>query len=67
MNEPIESQCKFTPCFRFTWPGNDEKYACFLHGSKLKALADVMGFHLQLIPLEPEDMESKQCNQKVKS
>jgi len=51
--------------YRFTWPGNDESVICKAHVDKLKAVADAMGLHLQIIPLSEEDlMVGLTCNQK---
>jgi len=62
-----EKLCENPIYARFTWPGNDEKYACLLHSLKLNQLAQVMGFHLQIIPLKPNEIEDKHCNQYVKT
>lgn len=51
--------------YRFTWPGNDEQAICEEHKPKLEAVARMMGFHLQIIPLSQNDMEmGLVCNQK---
>lgn len=65
-------KCGNFPFFRYTWPGNDESLACLEHAEKLAALANVMGFHLQFIPLTADEvmkleMQGKhECSQNVK-
>jgi hypothetical protein len=44
--------CGKPATYRFTWPGNDEKYACQEHAALAEKLSGVLGFHLQLVPLE---------------
>ncbi len=61
-----EKLCKNPVYARFTWPGNDEKYACKLHAEKLALLAEVMGFHLQIIPLLAHEKKDQHCNQYVR-
>jgi hypothetical protein len=60
------SKCNMIPMFRYTWPGQDEKFACMAHSLQLSSVAEVMGFHLQMIPLKPEEMEKHSCTQNVK-
>ena len=50
-----QKECGDPPVYRFTWPGRDEEAICEAHEPKLRAVADALGLHLQLIPLEPED------------
>lgn len=45
--------CTEPPAFRFTWPGRDEQAVCAKHEPKMRDVAGALGFHLQLIPLEP--------------
>lgn len=59
-------QCEMIPMFRYTWPGNDETYSCYAHAMQLVNISQAMGFHLQLIPLLPLEMEGKKCAQMVK-
>ena len=35
--------------YRFTWPGQDEAGVCRDHKAKLEAVANAMGFHLQVM------------------
>ena len=46
--------CTQPAAFRFTWPGNDEKGICVIHVERAKMIAQAMGFHLQIIPIEKE-------------
>jgi hypothetical protein len=46
-----QSKCLEEASFRFTWPGQDEKFICWHCMPMLKSIADAMGFHLQIIPL----------------
>lgn len=56
-------QCEAAAAYRYTWPGRDESFICAEHSSKLRAVANAMGFPLQLIPLDSNAAE--QCAQKV--
>ena len=59
--------CDELPIFRYTWPGQNEQYACLEHAVKLAAIADAMGFHLQMIPLDSRfDDNDRKCDQKVR-
>lgn len=46
-----QEKCGCPARFRFTWPGRDEAGICELHAPKLKAVAEAIGMHLQLIPI----------------
>lgn len=46
--------CTEAAAVAFTWPGQDQGYACIEHATKLKQVSEAMGFHLQLIPLVVE-------------
>lgn len=54
--------CQFTPMFRYTWPGLDERFACIIHAQQLVGVADAMSFHLQTIPLSPDEMMTNICS-----
>jgi len=57
-------ECKNLATHRFTWPGNDEKLICDAHLPKLKSVASVMGFYLQVLPLSQEDLGLRlECEQ----
>ena len=47
-------KCQRPAGYRFTWPGKDESVACENHAQMLANVAGIMGFHLQMIPLEDE-------------
>ena len=49
-----QADCDKPAAYRYTWPGKDEKGTCEEHGLQLLALANAIGMHLQLIPLEEE-------------
>jgi len=57
--------CTQQPMYRFTWPGQDEKCICLIHAMKLIDIVRAMGFHLQIIPLSPEEMMNKSCSQET--
>lgn len=46
-----QRECEEPGAYRFTWPGRNEDTICEDHVGHLRALAEVMGFHLQVIPL----------------
>jgi len=51
--------------YRFAWPGNVESLICEEHVGKLRAVANAMGFYLQVIPLSEKDLKvGLTCNQK---
>ena len=52
-NQQGPPPCPEPAAFRFTWPGKDEQGICALHAPKLKDIANALGLHLQLIPIEP--------------
>lgn len=56
--------CTQTPMYRFTWAGQDEKYICLIHALTLIEIAKAIDYHIQLIPLSPDEMHSKTCSQK---
>lgn len=49
-----QSGCKNYAAYRFTWPGRDESFICNEHKPKLEATAQILGMHLQIIPLAPD-------------
>ena len=60
-------QCEFPPIYRYTWPGKDEDFICFQHSTILTQMAQAIGFHIQLIPLNGWQEQAKyKCNQQVK-
>lgn len=64
----MSHKCGGKAVARYTWPGQDEAYVCEEHLPVLKAIANAMGFYLQIIPLSAEEKETDQhvCNQEVK-
>jgi hypothetical protein len=55
--------CGKDAAYRYTWPGRDESFICEEHSAKLRAVADAMGLHLQLVTVEPE---GEPCRQRVR-
>lgn len=43
--------CTTSAMYRYTWPGKDEAFICDQHVAKLRAVADALGMHLQVIEL----------------
>lgn len=59
-------QCTEPARYKFTWPGKPESLICEAHKPKLDAVAEAMGFYLQIIPLSDEDLRLRPpCHQKV--
>lgn len=56
-----DQTCPNPAAFRYTWPGRDESFICEAHTPKLRAVANAMGLHLQLIPVD----SNKTCAQKI--
>ncbi len=54
-------KCNRPAMYRYTWAGQDESFCCFIHGQQIQGVAQVMGYHLQLIPLD----EEKECQNEV--
>lgn len=52
-----EKRCDAPSLFRYTWPGRDEMFACVEHAGGLRRVADAMGFSLQLVLLEPYQLD----------
>ena len=57
-------KCDQPAIFRYTWPGKDESFTCLEHALKLKGVADVIGLHLQLIPVDISNLDER-CKQEV--
>jgi len=53
-------ECKTIAIFRYTWPGKDETYCCVSHGARIAHVAQVLGFHLQMILIDPSI--NKKCS-----
>lgn len=51
--------CQNKAEYRYTWPGKDESLICDEHIGKLKAVANAIGMHLQVIPLSEKDIGMK--------
>jgi len=51
----VGGECPAPASFRYTWPGRDEAVACVVHANALLKIANAMGMHLRVIPLEPEE------------
>lgn len=52
--------------YRYTWPGQDESFICEEHSKKLRAVAQAMSFHLQLIPFPENELPEKDFQHIVK-
>lgn len=48
--------------FRYTWPGQKEKYVCSFHATQLHGISQAMGFELQFIAI----LEDVPCHANVK-
>ncbi len=60
-------KCPKEPAFRYTWPGQAEAHTCLEHAMQLRSVANVIGMHLQLIPLSGNEQEDAECSQEVKA
>jgi len=47
-----QADCEQIATYRFTWPGSDEQKCCAACALKAKGIADAMGLHLQVRPLQ---------------
>ena len=52
-----QKDCKNYAALKYTWPGRDQAAICAEHAPKLKATANALGLHLQLLPVTVEDHE----------
>ena len=57
----IQHQCQNLASFRYTWPGRSENYICKEHVEYLKSITNALGFYLQIIPCETQNL----CEQKI--
>lgn len=48
--------CPAPAAYRYTWPGGDEARICEEHSAHMRGVARAMGMHLQLIPLNEEEV-----------
>jgi hypothetical protein len=48
-----QANCSNQGSYRYTWPGKDEAHICETCAPKLRRVAQAIGLHVQLIPLEP--------------
>jgi len=46
--------CENPAAYRYTWPGKNESGICEQHVEKARAVAESMGFYLQILPLEEQ-------------
>lgn len=49
---------------RYTWAGNGESYCCIEHAKEIKALADAIGYYVQMIPILDSDGVEYICQNK---
>ncbi|RJX17560.1 MAG: hypothetical protein C4575_13025 [Desulforudis sp.] len=61
----MNEQCQEQALFRYTWPGQDEKFICLTHAVSLRNIANAMGLFLQLIPLSDAEQQIAHCSQIV--
>lgn len=62
-----DRHCPNPPAFRYTWPGQDEKFICAIHGAAAVRVMQSMGMYLQLIPITIDDLTREPmpaCSQK---
>ena len=58
-----EIKCNNPAAYRFTWPGRDESFICYIHAPQLLRVAEAMGMPLQMIPVHESDQEKEECRQ----
>ena len=49
-------KCEKSVMFRYTWPGKDERFVCSDCAIRLAAIAQALGFFLQVIRLNNEEL-----------
>lgn len=64
-----KQKCANIASHRYTWPGEDESFACFVHAHGILAIAQATEAHQQMIPLKVEDHldEPKLCQSFVET
>lgn len=63
----MTEQCKRAAAYRYTWPGKDESYVCEVHSDYLRTVANAIGLHCQLIPIQDGAEDAvERCRQQVK-
>jgi hypothetical protein len=60
------AKCQLQAMFRYTWPCKDEAIVCIIHAQELLNTANALSFHLQMIPLTPDEMYGQSCSQNVR-
>jgi len=67
MSDEKVSQCPSPALYRYTWPGQEEKLACFIHAHQLGAIAEAMGFGLQIVMLNEDSIcKNLRCQSNIK-
>lgn len=61
----METKCDKKAMYRYTWPGRNEDFICEDHVGKLRRVAEVMGFHLHVIPIAEMNATEPRCSQIV--
>ena len=59
--------CGNPAALRYTWAGREESFICILCAPRLRAVANALGYPLQMIPIGVEfEGEPRTCSQNVK-
>ena len=64
----MADKCKNLAMYRYTWPGKEGKLICEDCSKWMQKVADVIGFHLHLIPLsEADKLLGLECTREKKT
>ena len=60
-------QCNNPAGLRYTWAGKDEARCCVEHAAQIGAVANAIGYYVQMIPLTVEEiLADDQCTNEVR-
>ena len=60
--ENENNTCNDKAAYRYTWAGQNEAFICEKHSHKLTAVAQAIGYYIQLIPIDDDLIK---CTQKI--
>lgn len=52
-----QDDCKNYAALKYTWPGRDQSAICAECAPMLRGVANAIGLHVQMLPIDPEEHE----------
>jgi len=70
-NQMTEPKCSNPALFRYTWPGENERFGCLEHSVQIQNVAKAIGLNLQMIQVDQrneidKNNKIKECSQFIK-